>query len=72
MNQSGGAGLNAGREALPLSSSPRFPTFSDDLPPIVEIYWLAKADVGDQDDDRLEARDTALELDMLGCLDARL
>ncbi len=69
-HQPGGAG-SIPRGSIPtITSSPTL--LDESLPPIPGIYSLAISDIGREDDDRLERRALALELDIAGCLDARL
>ncbi len=68
----GVSGLNV--TASPLSSSPaRFHSiFADDFDPVRGVHSLAIIDVGADDQDRIESRSDALELDLCGCLDSGL
>lgn len=68
-HQPGGA-ESINRESIPKPSRPTL--LDESLPPIPGIYFLAISDVGRDDDDQLEHRALALELDIAGCLDARL
>lgn len=46
--------------------------FADEFDPVRGVHSLAIIDVGADDQDRIESRSDALELDLCGCLDSGL